>query len=98
MLLQFLAQDALLEIIGEQILHAAKAGSLGRSKPVEEWHFVEEHGQIGSKFRHDRMSSRVRLMVPYRSGLICLWTGSSLPRDAACGVGGVSSIGRSRIS
>src|SRR5260370_38827041 len=61
MLLQLLAQHALFEIIGEQILHAAKAGSLGRSKPVEEWHFVKEHGQIGGEFRHPQMSSRVPL-------------------------------------
>jgi hypothetical protein len=62
-LLQLLAQHGFFEIIGEQIFHAAEAGSLGRGEAVEERQFVEKHREIGGKFRHDRMSSRYRLMA-----------------------------------
>src|SRR5665213_571302 len=97
MLLQLLAQHRLFEIIGEQIFHAAEAGGLGRGETVEERQLVEEHREIGGKFRHDRVSSRCRLLALI-GGRTVPQTGTSLPRGEADGRLGVSSSGKSRIS
>src|SRR5436189_39482 len=46
------AKRTLVEIIGEQIFDAAKTGSLGRRKAIDERHLREQHGEIGGKFGH----------------------------------------------
>jgi hypothetical protein len=57
-LLQAFAQNRFLEIIGEQIFHTTKAGSLGCGEAIKEWKLSEEHRKIGGKFGHDQMTSR----------------------------------------
>src|SRR6202022_4910016 len=45
--LQFFAQHGFFEVIGEQIFHAAEAGSFGRGEAIKEWKLSEEHREIG---------------------------------------------------
>src|SRR6266404_503637 len=99
MLQQLLAQQVLFKIIGEQIFDAAEAGSFGRGEAVKEWQFVEEHGEIGSKFWHDQMSSCGSATAVHQSGWKRLrQTGRSSARRVASRIMSASSTGKSRVS
>src|SRR4029079_14366605 len=86
MLLQLLLQLGFLEIIGKEILDAAKAGSLRRGKAVHERHPPEQHGEIGGKSWHGQ-NPRTTAMINRQAGC-----------SASARAAGASSSGKSRIS
>ena len=53
---QLLAQHRLVAVIGKEILHCGEAGGLRGREAIRERQLVEEHGEVGGKLGHGRVS------------------------------------------